>query len=282
VFLSLWSQSKTKFNAFIQAGSVLKNYAHILELLLRLRQACNHPYLVLHARQPAASSAEAPQLMMRYLAELRAGHQVVPPPALRELLTRWADEECVICLEPVDEPALTPCAHVFCKACILRHLLASPGTSCCPTCNQQVLPNDLIPLPKPDKDNMPADPAASAEGNNHKAALAAKWKSSTKIDALMQSLCDLLARDPGIKSIVFSQWTSMVRSFVLSFVLRSFLMTWPFVFLRCVFHSFSLRCSWTWWRFPYRRRASASCAWTAACRRPTARTTSARSARTRA
>ncbi|ELR18761.1 helicase Cterminal domain containing protein [Acanthamoeba castellanii str. Neff] len=202
--------SKTKFNAFIQAGSVLKNYAHILELLLRLRQACNHPYLVLHARQPAASSAEAPQLMMRYLAELRAGHQVVPPPALRELLTRWADEECVICLEPVDEPALTPCAHVFCKACILRHLLASPGTSCCPTCNQQVLPNDLIPLPKPDKDNMPADPAASAEGNNHKAALAAKWKSSTKIDALMQSLCDLLARDPGIKSIVFSQWTSML------------------------------------------------------------------------
>lgn len=134
------------------AGSVLKNYAHILELLLRLRQACNHPYLVLHARQSAAASTtEAPQLMMRYLAELRAGQVAPPPPALKELLVRWADEECVICLEPVEEPVLTPCAHVFCKGCIVRHLLAAPETSCCPSCNKHVLPDDLIPLPKPDK-----------------------------------------------------------------------------------------------------------------------------------
>lgn len=46
---------------------------------------------------------------------------------------------------------------------------------------------------------------------NRKANLAVNWKSSTKIDALMQELHELLARDPTIKSIVFSQWTSMVR-----------------------------------------------------------------------
>ena len=41
----------------IKKGSVLHNYAHIFELLSRLRQACDHPYLVLHSKS-APSTAE--------------------------------------------------------------------------------------------------------------------------------------------------------------------------------------------------------------------------------
>eukprot|EP01089_Gocevia_fonbrunei_P004241 TRINITY_DN14260_c0_g1_i2.p1 TRINITY_DN14260_c0_g1~~TRINITY_DN14260_c0_g1_i2.p1 ORF type:complete len:152 (-),score=30.77 TRINITY_DN14260_c0_g1_i2:93-548(-) len=36
------------------------------------------------------------------------------------------------------------------------------------------------------------------------------WKSSTKIDALMRELTEMTARDWTLKSIVFSQWTSML------------------------------------------------------------------------
>lgn len=36
-----------KFDQFVEQGRVLHNYASILELLLRLRQCCDHPFLVM-------------------------------------------------------------------------------------------------------------------------------------------------------------------------------------------------------------------------------------------
>lgn len=44
----LRQESSTEFKSFEQSNTVLKNYAHILELLLRLRQACNHQSLVVN------------------------------------------------------------------------------------------------------------------------------------------------------------------------------------------------------------------------------------------
>lgn len=38
-----------KFQEFQMAGNMTQNYANILELLLRLRQACDHPILTLNA-----------------------------------------------------------------------------------------------------------------------------------------------------------------------------------------------------------------------------------------
>ncbi len=43
-----WKESRTRFEAFVQSGTVLNNYAHIFELLMRMRQAVNHPWLVTH------------------------------------------------------------------------------------------------------------------------------------------------------------------------------------------------------------------------------------------
>ena len=72
-YQSLWSQSKTKFNAYVQAGSVLKNYAHILELLLRLRQSCNHPYLVLNNKR---TTSDISNVVQKYLQEMKVGNFV--------------------------------------------------------------------------------------------------------------------------------------------------------------------------------------------------------------
>ena len=38
---------QVKFDKFVAEGRVLHNYASILELLLRLRQCCDHPFLVM-------------------------------------------------------------------------------------------------------------------------------------------------------------------------------------------------------------------------------------------
>ncbi|URD77864.1 hypothetical protein MUK42_05395, partial [Musa troglodytarum] len=56
---ALFERSKVRFDQFVAQGKVLHNYASILELLLRLRQCCNHPFLVMsrgdtqHWRTPA-------------------------------------------------------------------------------------------------------------------------------------------------------------------------------------------------------------------------------------
>eukprot|EP00915_Cephaloidophora_sp_WS-2016_P003416 GHVH01004579.1.p1 GENE.GHVH01004579.1~~GHVH01004579.1.p1 ORF type:complete len:1585 (-),score=291.24 GHVH01004579.1:249-5003(-) len=45
---SLYKQSKVKFDAYAEEGTVLHNYAHIFDLLSRLRQAADHPFLIVH------------------------------------------------------------------------------------------------------------------------------------------------------------------------------------------------------------------------------------------
>lgn len=52
---SLYMTTKAKFDGFVKKGSMLHNYAHIFELLARLRQACDHPYLTLYSKKQTSS-----------------------------------------------------------------------------------------------------------------------------------------------------------------------------------------------------------------------------------
>ena len=42
---ALYTQSQAQFGDFVQTGTVVNNYAHIFDLLIRLRQACHMPYI---------------------------------------------------------------------------------------------------------------------------------------------------------------------------------------------------------------------------------------------
>jgi len=48
-YQALYTQSQAQFNTYLQNGTVLNNYAHIFDILIRLRQAVDHPYLVIHS-----------------------------------------------------------------------------------------------------------------------------------------------------------------------------------------------------------------------------------------
>ena len=48
-YQALYTQSQAQFNTYLQTGTVLNNYAHIFDILIRLRQAVDHPYLVIHS-----------------------------------------------------------------------------------------------------------------------------------------------------------------------------------------------------------------------------------------
>ncbi|CDJ61427.1 SNF2/RAD54 helicase family protein, putative [Eimeria maxima] len=45
---SLFKQTATQFDSYVKSGTVLHNFAHIFDLLSRLRQAVDHPYLLIH------------------------------------------------------------------------------------------------------------------------------------------------------------------------------------------------------------------------------------------
>ena len=51
---AIYKRTKAKFNAYVTKGTVLHNYMHIFELLSRLRQTCDHPYLVIHREEDDA------------------------------------------------------------------------------------------------------------------------------------------------------------------------------------------------------------------------------------
>ncbi|XP_057247725.1 ATP-dependent helicase rhp16 isoform X3 [Beta vulgaris subsp. vulgaris] len=49
-YQSLYNESQAQFNTYVEKGNLMNNYAHIFDLLTRLRQAVDHPYLVVYSR----------------------------------------------------------------------------------------------------------------------------------------------------------------------------------------------------------------------------------------
>lgn len=197
-YQALWNSSKNQFNNLVESGKVLENYAHILELLLRLRQACDHPRLV-----KGSQSNNTNSITLKRIANMLSQASPEMFNRLTEIIAKgidYDDEECAICLETMDNAVVTPCGHVFCKSCIESHLSNETTTSHCPICRRPVVMNLLIPVPKK------FTPLPTKETQS----IANEWIPSSKIDSLMQEITSL-PKDEGIKSIVFSQWTSMLN-----------------------------------------------------------------------
>ncbi|KYQ92342.1 SNF2-related domain-containing protein [Tieghemostelium lacteum] len=138
IYQELWNSAKSKFNTLFANGSLLKNYAHILELLLRLRQVCNHPFLIKSKRlqyQNQVSSSSPSSLeestnsdktideFSTLLDHLNKNPNSHSPLELGKKLKRILgkgikDQDCSICLETLDNPSITACGHLFCTNCI--------------------------------------------------------------------------------------------------------------------------------------------------------------------
>nr|XP_027202813.1 DNA repair protein RAD16-like [Dermatophagoides pteronyssinus] len=48
-YTAIYAKTQVEFNCFVEKGTVLHNFAHIFDLLSRLRQSVNHPYLIIHS-----------------------------------------------------------------------------------------------------------------------------------------------------------------------------------------------------------------------------------------
>ncbi|KAL4191403.1 hypothetical protein AMTRI_Chr07g29730 [Amborella trichopoda] len=190
---ALFKRSKVQFDQYVAQGKVLHNYANILELLLRLRQCCNHPFLVM-SRGDQLSDLN--KLADRFMTATTTNGGSVPSSVYVESVVKGlfekgdAEEECSICFESADDPVLTPCAHRMCRECLLSSWRALCVSGPCPVCRGVLSRADLIACPT---------------GGRFRVDVKNKWNDSCKISALLHCLVE---RSNSTKCIVFSQWTS--------------------------------------------------------------------------
>lgn len=108
---SLYKRSASKFDTFVKKGTMLHNYAHIFQLLSRLRQALDHPYLVTRS----------------------LGEDVV----VGRLSA--AAHVCAVCQDdaaPRRSVVVEPCKHAFHAGCLQQYVDGAPEGSklSCPAC----------------------------------------------------------------------------------------------------------------------------------------------------
>ena len=284
-YAAIYSQSRAQFSTYVKSGTVLNNYANIFEVLMRLRQAIDHPYLVIHSRtqHDAGLRAISSANMQRRKEERQ-----------EQLVAELAETCCLLCKDPVEDARRATCGCIFCCTCITEYIetittdanaayfaaaaamkednkkvnKASSSSSktskakknarqvtTCPGCSEalsvdmdQVLDLEQLeaqlagsgragrptggssssgdgssavtaPAPGSSLSSYAAEPLAlltslQQRGRRRKSILdkvdLSEFRSSTKVEALMQELHEMQARDLGAKAIVFSQFTSML------------------------------------------------------------------------
>ncbi|KAJ4301139.1 hypothetical protein N0V90_003229 [Kalmusia sp. IMI 367209] len=171
-------------------------YRHLLEVLLRMRQLCNHWKMISEERIDSIMK----QLEAEGIVDLTEENKF----ALQKMLQLSIDsqEDCPICLDSYKDPVITKCAHIFCTPCIERVIETQHK---CPMCRAELdaLATTTV---KPSKET-----AASLSPTQAQIADEASLKSnaSSKVTALL-SILKASARDPTNKTIIFSQWTSFL------------------------------------------------------------------------
>ncbi|TKY71656.1 ATP-dependent helicase [Spatholobus suberectus] len=120
----LEADSRAQFQEYADAGTVKQNYVNILLMLLRLRQACDHPLLV--KRYNSNSLWKSSVEMAKKLPEEK-----------RLSLLKCLEASlalCGICNDPPEDAVVSVCGHVFCNQCICEHLTGDdnqcPATNC--------------------------------------------------------------------------------------------------------------------------------------------------------
>ena len=135
-YQALYTQSQAQFATYVAQGTVLNNYAHIFDILIRLRQAVDHPYLVIHSESRGTANA-ANESLANMLALSRSttatstprnqssskkagGSAVSVEASAGEVIDD--DCECCLCRDPAVDVCRAACGHFFCKTCVLEYL----------------------------------------------------------------------------------------------------------------------------------------------------------------
>ncbi|KAI0276155.1 SNF2 family N-terminal domain-containing protein [Russula aff. rugulosa BPL654] len=176
LYLSLFSDAKREFSTYVDAGTLLNNYSNIFSLITRMRQMACHPDLVIRSKKNASMFGKG------------EGEATV----------------CRLCNDVAEDAIQSKCRHIFDRECIKQYLDASiEAQPACPVCHLAL----TIDLEAP---AMELEiPAAARQGILGRLDIDS-WRSSSKIEALVEELTNLRNQDATTKSIVFSQFVNFL------------------------------------------------------------------------
>ncbi|KAF1347719.1 SNF2 family N-terminal domain-containing protein [Delphinella strobiligena] len=165
LYTALETSQQIQFNKYLKAGNVGRSYAHILLLLLRLRQACCHPHLIKDFG--VAAAAEITEDAMADLAK------TLSEAVIERIKENDGTFECPVCFDGVENPAIfVPCGHKTCTECFTR--IADPANGVangdengrsakCPECRGPINTKSVIDYATFKKVHM-AEPQPEVDG----------------------------------------------------------------------------------------------------------------------
>ncbi|KAL2129672.1 hypothetical protein VTI74DRAFT_7451 [Chaetomium olivicolor] len=197
--ITFWADEKKKYEALLsEAKGALQDFQSksksgqkgkfqgVLERLLRLRQTCNHWTLCKERITDLMELLEESDVV-----ELSAENRVLLQQALQ--LVVESQEECPVCMDPLNDPVITHCKHFFCRSCITKVIEVQHK---CPMCRAELSEDKMV------------EPAPEHSAKEEEETLDPETKSS-KTEALLKILQATL-KNEGSKVIIFSQWTSFL------------------------------------------------------------------------
>ncbi|KAI0938969.1 hypothetical protein AcV5_000510 [Taiwanofungus camphoratus] len=177
LYLSLFSDAKRQFNTYVDSGTVLNNYSNIFSLLTRMRQMACHPDLVLKSKNNA-----------RTFLQDETGEATV----------------CRLCNDIAEDAIQAKCRHIFDRECIKQYLSTiDEGHPECPVCHLPLTIDLEAPALELEENAKPRQGILGRLDLD-------KWRSSSKIEALIEELSNLRKRDATTKSLVFSQFVNFL------------------------------------------------------------------------
>jgi len=209
---ALYRRAKATFDTFVSRGQALSMYTHILQLILKLRQALCHPFLVFArgAVQDQDMDSLEKQCIEKMVGEDGLSERYVEG-VLNDLRTGDLPE-CAICCDKPEDPAMTPCGHIFCRECAIQALKKCNAD--CPLCQRKNALELRSLRVLPGASRFPAHllAKASAPGKEAKQASDAAEVNGAMHSTKMKELLRLLRKDMAgcRRAVVFSQWTSFL------------------------------------------------------------------------
>jgi DNA repair protein RAD16 len=170
---SIMTNSTREFDTYVSRGVMLNNYANIFGLIMQMRQVANHPDLILKKNtQPGFNVAV-----------------------------------CCVCDEPAEDAIWSQCRHEFCRQCAKDYIESFQDEEKyvdCPRCHITL----SVDLEQPTL----AHSEESVKKNSIINRISMEnWTSSTKIETLLYELYRERSKSHTPKSIIFSQFTSMLQ-----------------------------------------------------------------------
>lgn len=170
---SIMNNGTRRFETYVAQGVLLNNYANIFGLIMQMRQVADHPDLILK------KNGEGGQNIL----------------------------VCCICDETAEEAIRSACKHDFCRSCAKNYVKSSDENDTQPDCPRCHIPL-AIDLEQP---GIAQDEQLVKKSSIINRIKMENWTSSSKIEALVHDLHELRSHNSSTKSIIFSQFTSMLQ-----------------------------------------------------------------------